>query len=83
VAAGKRYEGLFNVTLSVKSALFGAPDVLCLDKPINHLDLEAILWLQVRPLFTIRSCVAAVVIGPLVFCSVSMHKARAMRQCPH
>lgn len=33
--------------VALACALFAAPDILCLDEPTTHLELQATLWLQV------------------------------------
>lgn len=40
--------GGWRMRLALACALFGQPDILCLDEPTNFLDLTGILWLQVR-----------------------------------
>jgi hypothetical protein len=51
--------------------------VLCLDEPTTHLDLEAILWLQVSeheaPSCEFGVCVSVLVTARRVCCSDSMH----------
>lgn len=39
--------GGWRMRLALARALFASPDILCLDEPSNHLDLEATLFLQV------------------------------------
>ena len=38
--------GAQKVKVLLAQALFGNPDILLLDEPINHLDLDAIAWLE-------------------------------------
>ncbi len=40
------YSGGWKMRVALGALLFSAPDVLLLDEPSNHLDLEASLWLE-------------------------------------
>jgi len=40
------YSGGWKMRVALASLLFSQPDVLLLDEPSNHLDLEATLWLE-------------------------------------
>ncbi|MEO0033543.1 MAG: hypothetical protein RIS94_3301 [Pseudomonadota bacterium] len=40
------FSGGWKMRVALASLLFSAPDVLLLDEPSNHLDLEASLWLE-------------------------------------
>ncbi|TCJ41421.1 ATP-binding cassette domain-containing protein [Parafrankia sp. BMG5.11] len=40
------YSGGWKMRVALGALLFSAPDVLLLDEPSNHLDLEATLWLE-------------------------------------
>ena len=40
------YSGGWKMRVALAALLFSAPDVLLLDEPSNHLDLEATLWLE-------------------------------------
>ena len=35
--------------VALAALLFSEPDLLLLDEPSNHLDLEAALWLEIVP----------------------------------
>ena len=40
------YSGGWKMRVALAAVLFSAPDLLLLDEPSNHLDLEATLWLE-------------------------------------
>ncbi len=40
------YSGGWKMRVALAALLFSAPDILLLDEPSNHLDLEATLWLE-------------------------------------
>ncbi|MCC6828438.1 MAG: ABC-F family ATP-binding cassette domain-containing protein [Novosphingobium sp.] len=40
------FSGGWKMRVALASLLFSAPDILLLDEPSNHLDLEATLWLE-------------------------------------
>ena len=40
------FSGGWKMRVALAALLFSAPDVLLLDEPSNHLDLEATLWLE-------------------------------------
>mmetsp|Transcript_48514 Transcript_48514/g.122115 ORF Transcript_48514/g.122115 Transcript_48514/m.122115 type:complete len:507 (+) Transcript_48514:379-1899(+) len=40
------YSGGWRMRVAIAEALFVAPDLLILDEPSNHMDLEAVIWLE-------------------------------------
>jgi ATP-binding cassette subfamily F protein 3 len=40
------FSGGWKMRVALAALLFSQPDVLLLDEPSNHLDLEATLWLE-------------------------------------
>jgi ATP-binding cassette subfamily F protein 3 len=41
------FSGGWKMRVALAALLFSQPDVLLLDEPSNHLDLEATLWLEI------------------------------------